>query len=188
MLVRKGPVTWEVVVTGLAERRGPARDAALLYAEDEASIAARRETLARRTAPLGEAGDDDVPGDRTLAHQHAIARLERARRLRALAVDAHRAGLDRVAGECPRFVETRGPQPAVETDAPGVGRGACAAHEAGGSAYARVQHGSRNDCSRSGACDRVGSGDAGVTGVANAVSCMSRAPAVRTSGSKGREG
>ena len=50
VLVRKGPVTWDVVVTGLAERRGPARDAALLYAEDEASIAARRETLARLRA------------------------------------------------------------------------------------------------------------------------------------------
>jgi ribosome-associated heat shock protein Hsp15 len=50
VLVRKGPVTWNVVVTALGGRRGSASDAAQLYAEDEASIAARRETVARLRA------------------------------------------------------------------------------------------------------------------------------------------
>ena len=49
--VRKGALVWEVVVAALAERRGPAPEAAKLYVEDEASIAARREALARLRAP-----------------------------------------------------------------------------------------------------------------------------------------
>jgi ribosome-associated heat shock protein Hsp15 len=45
--VRKSGYTWEVTVTALADRRGGAAEAALLYRESEASIAARGE-LARR--------------------------------------------------------------------------------------------------------------------------------------------
>ena len=48
--VRKGPAAWDVVVTALAERRGWASEAARLYTEDEGSITARRETLARLRA------------------------------------------------------------------------------------------------------------------------------------------
>lgn len=39
--IRKGPYTFTVVVTGVAQRRGPARQAASLYQETEESAAAR---------------------------------------------------------------------------------------------------------------------------------------------------
>ncbi len=39
--VRKGPYTFTVVVQGVSERRGPAREAATLYEETEASATAR---------------------------------------------------------------------------------------------------------------------------------------------------
>jgi ribosome-associated heat shock protein Hsp15 len=50
--VRKGGVTWDVDVTALAERRGRAADAALLYAETPESIAAREKVLLERKAAL----------------------------------------------------------------------------------------------------------------------------------------
>jgi ribosome-associated heat shock protein Hsp15 len=53
--IRRGEVRWTVVVTGVAERRGPASAAAALYEETAESAAAReRERLERRSArPLG---------------------------------------------------------------------------------------------------------------------------------------
>jgi len=45
--VRKSGYVWEVTVTALSDRRGGAAEAALLYRESEASIAAR-EALARQ--------------------------------------------------------------------------------------------------------------------------------------------
>ena len=53
--IRKGTFTTTVVVRGIAERRGPASDAAALYEETPESIDAReRQRLERRSSrPLG---------------------------------------------------------------------------------------------------------------------------------------
>ena len=53
--IRRGEVRWTLVVTGVAERRGPASVAATLYEETPESLAMReRERLERRLArPLG---------------------------------------------------------------------------------------------------------------------------------------
>src|SRR4029077_17772406 len=49
--IRRGGIAVEVVITACSDRRGSAQDAALLYRETEASIAAReREAQARRGA------------------------------------------------------------------------------------------------------------------------------------------
>ena len=53
--IRRGELRWAVVVTGVADRRGPATVAATLYEETPESLAAReRERLERGlTRPLG---------------------------------------------------------------------------------------------------------------------------------------
>lgn len=56
--VRRQRVAWIVIVTALAERRGSASDAALLYRETEESAAARAAALAQRAASAAER----VPG------------------------------------------------------------------------------------------------------------------------------
>jgi ribosome-associated heat shock protein Hsp15 len=48
--IRKAGCVWEVTVTGLSDRRGGAAEAALLYREDEASVAARGELANQRKA------------------------------------------------------------------------------------------------------------------------------------------
>ncbi len=48
--IRKSGMVCEVVVTALADRRGGATDAALLYRETEASVAAREAARAERRA------------------------------------------------------------------------------------------------------------------------------------------
>ncbi|MCC6194556.1 MAG: hypothetical protein IT518_08835 [Burkholderiales bacterium] len=48
--VRKSGFAWEITVTALSDKRGGAADAALLYRESEASIAAREELAARKRA------------------------------------------------------------------------------------------------------------------------------------------
>ena len=50
--VRAGYLEWTIEVRGVSERRGPASEAALLYAETDASRAKRERALAeRRAAP-----------------------------------------------------------------------------------------------------------------------------------------
>lgn len=46
--ISKHQLLWEVVVAGLSTRRGPAKDAALLYQETPESSQRRQEELARR--------------------------------------------------------------------------------------------------------------------------------------------
>jgi ribosome-associated heat shock protein Hsp15 len=46
--IRRGPMLWEVVVVALANQRRPAKEAALLYTETEASIALREAEAKRR--------------------------------------------------------------------------------------------------------------------------------------------
>ena len=48
--IRKSGYVWEVTVVALSDKRGGAADAALLYKEDEASVAAREELAAQRKA------------------------------------------------------------------------------------------------------------------------------------------
>jgi ribosome-associated heat shock protein Hsp15 len=48
--VRKHGLVWEVEVTGLSDRRGPAADAAALYRETPESAALRAEEMLRRKA------------------------------------------------------------------------------------------------------------------------------------------
>lgn len=52
--VRKGPLAWELAVVALADRRGPATEAAKLYAEDPSSRAKREEAIAQRRAATAE--------------------------------------------------------------------------------------------------------------------------------------
>ncbi len=46
--IRRGELTWEVIVLGLADRRGPAKTAAALYRETPESQAAREHAAAER--------------------------------------------------------------------------------------------------------------------------------------------
>lgn len=46
--IRRGPMLWEVVVVALSDQRRPAKEAARLYAETEASIAQREVEAERR--------------------------------------------------------------------------------------------------------------------------------------------
>jgi ribosome-associated heat shock protein Hsp15 len=48
--VRKGGITWDIDVIALAERRGGAADAALLYAEAPDSLAVREKAALERKA------------------------------------------------------------------------------------------------------------------------------------------
>ena len=55
VLVRLSPYQWDLEVTGLAERRGTAAQAAALYRETEASVAARARVAEQlRVAPSFE--------------------------------------------------------------------------------------------------------------------------------------
>ncbi len=58
--VRKAGLAWTVEVTGIADRRGTATDAAQLYREGEDSRAARDDEVARRRAAAASA--PQVPG------------------------------------------------------------------------------------------------------------------------------
>jgi ribosome-associated heat shock protein Hsp15 len=46
--ISKDQLTWEIVVTALSAKRGPAKEAVLLYQETPASLAKRQTELARR--------------------------------------------------------------------------------------------------------------------------------------------
>lgn len=68
--IRKGPFEYEVVVTGLAERRGSAKDAAELYEETPESVARRerlREQLAASPPPVMPDSRPDKKDRRRLA-------------------------------------------------------------------------------------------------------------------------
>jgi len=70
--VRVGELEWTVAVLGVSERRGPASEAALLYAEGEESRKKRELMIAMRRA--GPQPDPDAKGrptkrDRRLIHR-----------------------------------------------------------------------------------------------------------------------
>lgn len=52
--IRRGPVQWQVQVSGVAKHRRPASEAALLYEESPESIARREHEAARRKLEAGE--------------------------------------------------------------------------------------------------------------------------------------
>ncbi|MFO1284928.1 MAG: RNA-binding S4 domain-containing protein [Burkholderiales bacterium] len=57
LLVRKAGLAWVLTVSACSTRRGSASEAALLYAEDPASVAARQDAIqARRAGTSGAAG------------------------------------------------------------------------------------------------------------------------------------
>ena len=55
VMVRRGGVVWDVLVTAISDRRGNAAAAALLYAEAPQSAAAREQELLRRRAAAASA-------------------------------------------------------------------------------------------------------------------------------------
>jgi len=78
--IRRGEIRWTVIVTGVAERRGPASLAAALYEETAESAAAReRERAERRLAR--PPGADLGPRPTKLARRRLEA-LRRAQRRR----------------------------------------------------------------------------------------------------------
>jgi len=66
--VRKGGIAWEIEVVAPAERRGSASEAAKLYREDAASVAAREQEIARRRA----AAPPRLPGRPTKRDRRAL--------------------------------------------------------------------------------------------------------------------
>lgn len=69
--VRKAGVAWTVVVTGIADRRGSATDAAALYRETAASLAARDEESLRRREAANET--PPLPGRPTKRERRKLA-------------------------------------------------------------------------------------------------------------------
>lgn len=59
--IQRGDLLTEVVVTAVSDRRGSATDAALLYRETEASIAARNERQLQRSAAALASGSHGAP-------------------------------------------------------------------------------------------------------------------------------
>jgi ribosome-associated heat shock protein Hsp15 len=57
LAVRVGEFEWNITVTALADRRGPAEEARKLYQESEESIARRLAQIADRKAAGGTAGE-----------------------------------------------------------------------------------------------------------------------------------
>ena len=76
--VTRGPYRYEVVVRALSARRGPARQAAMLYAESEKS-AARRAALADELALKRRAEPRPPPGRPDKRSRRRIIRFTRKR-------------------------------------------------------------------------------------------------------------
>ena len=65
--IRRGPYQWVVTVSGLSTKRGPAKEAALLYEETEESVRNReaaRAQLQAQSAPFRERGGRPTKKDR----------------------------------------------------------------------------------------------------------------------------
>lgn len=73
--IHKGPLEWEIEVLGLSHQRRPATEAALLYAEDEASRL-RRQELVRQRRELGteHQGERPTKRDRRQIHRFITGR------------------------------------------------------------------------------------------------------------------
>ncbi|HEX8085558.1 MAG TPA: RNA-binding S4 domain-containing protein [Solirubrobacteraceae bacterium] len=73
--ITRGPARQTVVVRGLAERRGPASEAALLYEETPESLAAREANREQRR--LERLAEPDFGGRPTKRDRRKLARLRR---------------------------------------------------------------------------------------------------------------
>ena len=62
--VRRQGLAWSVVVTAIAERRGNAKEAALLYRETAESAAARERAIAERSAAVAQGAGRPTKRDR----------------------------------------------------------------------------------------------------------------------------
>jgi len=62
--VRRTALAWNVVVTGIADRRGNAKEAALLYRETPESVAAREKAIAERSAAFARGAGRPTKRDR----------------------------------------------------------------------------------------------------------------------------
>jgi ribosome-associated heat shock protein Hsp15 len=62
--VRRQGLAWSVIVTAIAERRGNAKDAALLYRETDESVATREKAIAERNAALARGSGRPTKRDR----------------------------------------------------------------------------------------------------------------------------
>lgn len=71
LTVRKESLTWELTVLGIAQQRRPAAEAALLYAEDEASLLRRQEQVRERreTGIYPDGAVKPTKRDRRLIHR-----------------------------------------------------------------------------------------------------------------------
>lgn len=73
--IQRGDNVQEIVVTALSDRRGSATDAALLFKETDASIAARTERLAARIAANSQGGQPTTRGRPTKQDRRRLADL-----------------------------------------------------------------------------------------------------------------
>jgi ribosome-associated heat shock protein Hsp15 len=73
--IQRGDNVQEITVTAISDRRGSATDAALLFKETDASIAARIERLAARAAADSQGGQPVVRGRPTKQDRRRLADL-----------------------------------------------------------------------------------------------------------------
>jgi len=73
--IQRGDQLTELVVTAVSDRRGSATDAALLYRETEASVAARTEKQLQRAAALAATGGHGAPQLRGRPTKHDRRKL-----------------------------------------------------------------------------------------------------------------
>ena len=73
--IQRGDNVQEITVTAISDRRGSATDAALLFKETDASIAARVERVATRAAVDGQGGQPVMRGRPTKQDRRRLADL-----------------------------------------------------------------------------------------------------------------
>ena len=73
--IQRGDNVQEITVTAISDRRGSARDAAMLFKETDASIAARVERVAARAAADSQGGQPVMRGRPTKQDRRRLADL-----------------------------------------------------------------------------------------------------------------
>ena len=75
LLIQRGDNVQEITITAISDRRGSATDAALLFKETDASIAARIERVASRAAANRQGGQPVMRGRPTKQDRRRLADL-----------------------------------------------------------------------------------------------------------------
>ena len=75
LLIQRGDNVQEITITAISDRRGSATDAALLFKETDASIAARIERVAARAAANRQGGQPVMRGRPTKQDRRRLADL-----------------------------------------------------------------------------------------------------------------